>query len=108
MAGSRRRFLLLKTTRKQASSLWSPSQRTAIGLTTPRTNPTSIRCCVSDPHHTCRYGSFPVAHRLVVPVLSFPSDREPSLSRRSRLASFYTRTDQLQPIDAIGPDFRCA
>src|SRR6266446_66718 len=41
----------------------------------------------ADPHHTCRYGSSP-AHRLVVPVLSFPSDREPSLSHRSRLASF--------------------
>src|SRR5712671_195705 len=61
----------------------------------------------ADPHHTCRYGSSPAAHRLVVPALSFPSDREPSLSHRSRLASFYTRTDQPQPIDAIGPDLRC-
>src|SRR5713226_4777922 len=60
----------------------------------------------ADPHHTCRYGSSP-AHRLVVPALSFPSDREPSLSHRSWLASFYTRTDQPQPIDAIGPDLRC-
>src|SRR5712671_6842495 len=41
----------------------------------------------ADPHHTCRYGSSP-AHRLVVPALSFPSDREPSLSHRSRLANF--------------------
>src|SRR5712671_4661051 len=60
----------------------------------------------ADPHHTCRYGSSPAAHRLVVPALSFPSDREPSLSHRSRLASFYTRTDQPQPINAIGPDLR--
>ena len=60
----------------------------------------------ADPHHTCRYGSSPAAHRLVVPALSFPSDREPSLSHRSRLASCYTRTDQPQPIDAIGPDLR--
>src|SRR5258705_11359473 len=60
----------------------------------------------ADPHHTCRYGASPAAHRLVVPALSFPSDREPSLSHRSRLASFYTRTDQPQPIDAIGPDLR--
>src|SRR5258708_36385714 len=60
----------------------------------------------ADPHHPCRYGSSPAAHRLVVPALSFPSDREPSLSHHSRLASFYTRTDQLQPIDAIGPDLR--
>src|SRR6266446_2572099 len=60
----------------------------------------------ADPHHTCRYGSSPAAHRLVVPVLSFPSDREPSLYHRSRLASCYTRTDQPQPIDAIGPDLR--
>src|SRR6266478_5260370 len=43
----------------------------------------------ADPHHTCRYGSSPAAHRLVVPALSFPSDREPSLYHRSRLASFY-------------------
>ena len=25
----------------------------------------------ADPHHTCRYGSSPAAHRLVVPALSF-------------------------------------
>src|SRR5216684_3571138 len=56
--------------------------------------------------HRCRYGSSPAAHRLVVPALSFPSDRKPSLSHRSRLASFYTRTDQPQHIDAIGPDLR--
>jgi hypothetical protein len=37
---------------------------------------------------------------------ALPSDRELSLSHRSRLASFYTRTDQPQPIDAIGPDLR--
>src|SRR6266481_9919737 len=42
----------------------------------------------ADPHHTCRYGSSPAAHRLVVPALSFPSDRQPSLYHRSRLASF--------------------
>src|SRR6266436_2340930 len=42
----------------------------------------------ADPHHTCRYGSSPAAHRLVVPALSFPSDREPSLYHRSRLANF--------------------
>src|SRR5260370_4946104 len=60
----------------------------------------------ADPHHTCRYGSSPAAHRLVVPALSFPSDREPSLYHRSRLASFYTRTDQPQPVDPIGPDLR--
>src|SRR5258708_5978375 len=60
----------------------------------------------ADPHHTCRYGSSPAAHRLVVPALSFPSDREPSLYHRSRLASFYTRTDQPQPVDAIGPALR--
>src|SRR5713226_8926450 len=59
----------------------------------------------ADPHHTFRYGSSP-AHRLVVPALSFPSDREPSLYHRSRLTSFYTRTDQPQPIDAIVPDLR--
>ena len=29
------------------------------------------------------------------------------MSHRSRLASFYTRTDQPQPINAIGPDLRC-
>src|SRR5216683_7820270 len=60
----------------------------------------------ADPHHTCRYGSSPAAHRLVVPALSFPSDREPSLSHRSRACEPYTRTDQPQPIDAIGPDLR--
>jgi hypothetical protein len=54
----------------------------------------------------CRYGSSPAAHRVVVPALSFPSVREPSLSHRSRLASFYTRTDQPQPTDASGPDLR--
>src|SRR5258708_27091008 len=37
---------------------------------------------------------------------ALPSDRELSLSHRSRLASFYTRTDQPQPIDAVGPDLR--
>src|SRR6266852_5596614 len=42
----------------------------------------------ADPHHTRRYGSSPAAHRLVVPALSFPSDRQPSLYHRSRLTSF--------------------
>src|SRR5260370_8804265 len=53
----------------------------------------------ADPHHTCRYGSSPAAHRLVVPALSFPSDREPSLYHRSRLASFYA--------DGSAPTHRC-
>src|SRR5258705_10960933 len=62
----------------------------------------------ADPHHTCRYGSSPAAHRLVVPVLSFPSDREPSLSHRSRLASFYTRTDQPLPYETARSFVPCS
>src|SRR5258708_24303391 len=60
--------------------------------------------CRADPRHTCRYGSSP-AHRLVVPALSFPADREPPLSHHSRLASLYA-DGSAATIDAIGPDLR--
>jgi hypothetical protein len=46
-----------------------------------------IRCRVRRSSSHLPIWVFPAAHRLVVPALSFPSDREPSLSHR-RLASF--------------------